>query len=100
MNNTNNFNNIIINNDNNFNNINYINDIKNNDRIGININNNTHNTQNNNTFKVISNLRDNRFQNEDKYERHTYIPKNNINIFNNNNDLSIKQIIIMKKNLK
>ena len=110
MNNTNNFNNIIINNDNNFININYINDIKNNDRIGININNNTHNTQNNNTFKVISNLRDNRFQNEDKYERHTYVPKNNINIFNNNNEpinnkyernitmMRGKQIKIMHKN--
>ena len=85
MNNANNFNNIIINNDNNFNNINYINDIKNNNRL-ININNNTHN---NHTFKEISNFRDNnnnnnKYINEEKYERHTYVPKSNINIFNNN----------------
>ena len=78
MNNANNFNNIIINNDNNFNNINYINNP--NDRL-LNIKNNPHN---NHTFKEIKNININKFLTEDKYERHTYLGQNHINIFNNN----------------
>ena len=82
MNNGNNYNNIIINNDNNFNNINYINDINNNNKI-ININNN--NIDNNHIIREIKKANGNKLLNENSMcERHTYIGRNNMNIFNNN----------------
>ena len=78
MKNQRNFNNIIINNDNNFNNINYI-EGANNNRL-LNIKNNPY--DNHHTFSEIKNINTNELQNQNQYERHTYVGKNNINIIN------------------
>ena len=78
MKNQRNFNNIIINNDNNFNNINYI-EGANNNRL-LNIKNNPYDNHHN--FSEIKNINTNELQNQNQYERHTYVGKNNINIIN------------------